>query len=239
VFNSIRKEKPEKLYIAADGPRNNVDDDLSKCLKVRKIVELIDWDCKLSVLFQEKNLGPMRSQMTAINWFFDQEDEGIIMEDDVLPDETFFAYCYELLDKYRNDERISMISGCNFQQGNRRGEGDYYFSKYTNTNGWATWKRSWDKIDVSVTDWPELMSVGVMDDFSSHQGVRRHFEGVFNTIYSDPTVRGWDYRFMFSTLKNGTLSIVPNVNLIKNIGFGPGATNCFDEDSPAAMITHM
>ena len=235
VFNSIREQKPNRLYIAADGPRKNTNDK-EKCMEVRGIVNKIDWECEVFTLFQDVNLGPMKSQMTAINWFFEYEEEGLILEDDSLPNESFFKFCNTLLDLYRYDERVSMISGCNYQQKNKHGESSYYFSKYTNTCGWATWKRSWSNIEVDLTNWPELLNSGVMEDFSNIKGVKRKFIDVFNTIYANPESRGWDYRFMYSSLKNGTLSIVPNENLIKNIGFGPGATNCTNPESPEAML---
>ena len=236
VFETIKKERPKKLYIAADGPRDDVDDDLKKCAEVRKIFEMIDWDCEVFTLFQDNNLGPCKSQMTGINWFFEHENEGIILEDDALPDKTFYMFCYLLLDKYRYDHRVSMISGCNSQQQNKRGNADYYFSKLTNTYGCAMWKRSWNLMDTNLVDWPDFLNAGGMDDFSNSSGVRRKFKEVFGNIYSDPELRGWDYRFMFSSLKNGALSIAPNVNLIKNIGFGPGATNPVNTDSAQAML---
>ena len=236
VFETIKKEQPKKLYIAADGPRDNIDGDIDKCSKVREIFKMIDWNCEVFTLFQKSNLGPMKSQMTAINWFFEKEIEGIILEDDSLPDETFYMFCNTLLEKYRDDKRVSMISGCNFQQQNRRGNADYYFSKYTNTCGWATWKDAWKKIDVSLTDWPVFLKMKGLEDFSRSKNVQQKLKVIFDNIYSNPKIRGWDFRFMFSSLKNGSLSIVPNVNLIKNIGFGIGATNTIDTDSPEAML---
>jgi hypothetical protein len=236
VFETIKKERPKKLYIAADGPRDDVDDDLKKCAEVRKIFEMIDWDCEVFTLFQDNNLGPCKSQIAAINWFFEHENEGVILEDDALPDKTFYMFCYLLLDKYRHDHRVSMISGCNFQQQNKRGNADYYFSKHTNTYACAMWKRSWNLMDTNLVDWPDFLNAGGIDDFSNSSGVRRRFKEAFNGIYENPKLTYWDFLFMFSSLKNGALSIAPNVNLVKNIGFGPGATNPVDTDSAQAML---
>ena len=236
VFETIKKERPKKLYIAADGPRNDNENDLSKCLKVREIFEMVDWDCEVFTLFQDNNLGPTNSQMIAINWFFEHENEGVILEDDALPNKTFYMFCYLLLDRYRNDHRVSMISGCNFQQQSKHGNADYYFSKYPNTYGCAMWKRSWTHMDINLTDWPDFLSAGGLEDFSNSSGVRRKFKEAFNDIYENPKLRGWDTRFMFSSLKNGAVAIVPNVNLIKNIGFGPDATNTTTTESPQAML---
>jgi hypothetical protein len=236
VFDSIREYKPEKLYIAADGPREEISNDIKKCEEARKIISMVDWGCEVFTLCQERNLGPMVSQMTAINWFFQNESEGIILEDDTVPDETFYLFCNELLGKYRDDSRVSMITGCNYQKGLKKGDSSYYFSKFTNTIGWATWKRSWDEVDIDLKHLPELMSIGVMDDFSTDKVVNSTFKDVFMKIHNNPTLRGWDYRFMFSSLQGNSLTIVPNVNLITNIGFGPDATNCFNENSPQAML---
>jgi hypothetical protein len=236
IFETIKKERPKKLYISADGPRDGIDDDLKKCTEVRNIFEMIDWDCEVFTLFQDNNLGPYKSQITGINWFFEHEKEGIILEDDALPDKTFYMFCYSLLDKYRHDHRVSMISGCNFQQQNKHGNADYYFTKHTNTYGCAMWKRSWNHMDFNLVDWPDFLSSGGMDDFSNSSGVRRSFKEDFGNLYLDPEKAGWDYLFMFSSLKNGAVSIAPNVNLIKNIGFGPGASHTIFTESPHAML---
>ncbi len=236
VFDMIRKEQPSRLYIAADGPRKGFKEDINKCERVRKIFSNIDWDCKVLTLFQKNNLGPMKAQINAINWFFENENEGIILEDDSLPNKTFFKFCYSLLKRYRDDKRISMISGCNYQKNNKRTDADYYFSKYTNTCGWATWKDAWEQIDIGLSDLPNFLEMRVLEDFSDSKGVQRRFKEIFVNIYSNPKSRGWDFRFMYASLKNGCLSIVPNVNLIKNIGFGPGATNTINIDSPEANL---
>lgn len=236
VFDTIREYRPEKLYIAADGPREGNVNDIKQCEEAREIISMVDWKCEVFTLCQEKNLGPMVSQMTAINWFFQNESEGIILEDDTVPDATFYLFCNKILDKYRNDSRVSMITGCNYQKDLKRGGSSYYFSKFTNTIGWATWKRSWSKVDVNLKHFPELMSAGVMDDFSTDERVNSTFKDVFMKIYNNPTLRGWDYRFMFSALQSSSLTIVPNVNLVTNIGFGSDATNCHNENSPQAML---
>ena len=236
VFETIKKERPKKLYISADGPRDDVDDDLKKCLEVRKIFEMIDWDCEVFTLFQDNNLWPYKSQIVGITWFFEHENEGVILEDDALPDKTFYMFCYSLLEKYRYDHRVSMISGCNFQQQNKHGNADYYFSKHTNTYGCAMWKRSWNHMDTNLVDWPDFLSAGGIDDLSNSNGVRRSYKEDFGNLYLNPKIGGWDYLFLFSSLKNGAVSIVPNVNLIKNIGFGPGATNDLNTDSAQSML---
>jgi hypothetical protein len=236
VFDSIKRYKPNKLYIAADGPRDGIHKDIESCKKAREVINMVDWKCKVTTLCQDSNLGPMVAQMTAINWFFENELAGIILEDDTVPDDTFFSFCHELLIKYKDYDNISMITGCNYQKDKKRGDHSYYFSKFTNTIGWATWKRSWEGVDLDLKNFPEFISTGVLEDFSTDKKVNSTFKDVFMKINNNPTLRGWDYRFMFSSLQSNSLSIVPNANLITNIGFGPDATNCFNEDSPQAML---
>ena len=154
VFEEIRKIKPAKLYIAADGPRPNVIGEEEKCTASRNIIKQVDWDCDVKTLFREKNLGCKIAVSSAISWFFENVEEGIILEDDTFPTQSFFWFCQELLDFYRNDSRIMHISGNNFQLGKIRGEGSYYFSKYNHIWGWATWKRAWRFYDVSLNTFP-------------------------------------------------------------------------------------
>jgi len=136
VFNKIRKARPAELYIAADGPRKNQPDDPENCRKAREILRQVDWDCKISTLFREENLGCKIGVSSAIDWFFSEVEEGIILEDDCVPDQSFFQFCQELLARYRDDKRVMMISGDNFQFGRRRTDYSYYFSQYVHIWGW-------------------------------------------------------------------------------------------------------
>jgi hypothetical protein len=144
VFEAIREAKPAKLYVAADGPRLGNMTDIEKCRKTRKIIEQIDWHCDKKTLFQNDNFGCSPHIVHSIDWFLDQVNEGVILEDDCLPSLDFFRFCMELLKKYSNDERIMHIGGSNFQYGRKRGNASYYFSKYAHcAGGFATWKRAW------------------------------------------------------------------------------------------------
>ena len=143
VFEAIKKIKPKKLFISADGPRENKVGEKQKCLTVRSIFDNIDWDCEVKTLFQEKNLGCKIAATTAVTWFFQSVEEGIIIEDDCLPNKSFFLFCQKMLATYRKHEAIMHISGTNFQFGNKRGEASYYFSRCIHMWGWATWRRAW------------------------------------------------------------------------------------------------
>ena len=142
VFDAIRLAKPTRLYIAADGPRENKTGEKELCEQARKIAQNVDWDCEVKTLFQKENLGCGKAVSHAISWFFENEDMGIILEDDCLPHQSFFKYCEELLEKYKNNDRIGIISGNNFQKKRKIGSFSYYFSDIVNIWGWATWARS-------------------------------------------------------------------------------------------------
>jgi hypothetical protein len=224
VFDEIKKAKPSKLYVAADGPRKNMENEEMLCAETKKIIEQVDWECELKTLFRDENLGCKIAVSSAIDWFFDQVEEGIILEDDCLPSSTFFKYCEELLEKYRNDERIMMISGDNFQDGIVRGNGSYYFSKNVHIWGWASWKRAWNKYDVKMKTYPDFKKQNQIINVFSNRLIQAHWILMFDSVFSGKTDT-WDYQWAYAVLANGGLSIIPNVNLISNIGFDDRATH--------------
>jgi len=217
VFDAIKKRQPKYLYIAADGPRSNKEGEAEKCQKVRDLVKQIDWDCELKTLFQNQNLGCAKGVSTAITWFFDNVEQGIILEDDCLPHPDFFPYCEELLNKYKDNEEIMLISGDNFQDGIKRGEASYYFSGYINIWGWASWRRAWQGYDLYLKNY-------VLSDFKydiqpylSSWKERQVWIDKFLMMKKQGN-NTWDYQLGFHMWKNKGLCIIPNVNLISNIG---------------------
>lgn len=234
VFSSIRAARPEKLYIAADGPRGDRPGEADSCSQTRQIANEVDWPCEVKTLFRDRNLGPMHAQIAAIDWFFSHEDAGIVLEDDCLPSQSFFSFCEELLERYRDDGRVFMISGDNFQDGLVRGDGDYYFSVYAHTWGWATWRRSWTKLDKDLRGWPESREMGLIEGLHARRRTRRYWRQLFDKIHRGEYRRGWDYRWLYSCWKENGLVVTPNKNLVSNIGFGPSGTNCRNEDSSLA-----
>lgn len=236
VFQAIRSARPPRLYVAADGPREGRDSERQDCMEARRVIDEVDWPCEVKCLFQEKNLGPMHAQVAALDWFFDQEKEGVILEDDCLPDQSFFGYCDELLECYRDDRRVFMISGNNFQGGIKRGDADYYFSIYTHIWGWAAWKRSWQCFDKDLTDWPSFRECGGLENLHGTKVTRKYWFDLFDRIYSGTYKRGWDYRFLFACWRENGLTIIPQKNLVTNIGFGHQATNCKDLHSPFSNV---
>jgi len=235
VFEAIRLAKPNRLYIAADGARENKTSEKELCEETRKIVQNVDWPCEVKTLFQNENLGCGKAVSHAISWFFKHEEMGIILEDDCLPHQSFFKYCEELLEKYKNNEKIGIISGNNYQRGQKIGDFSYYFSDTMNIWGWATWARNWNDFRLNVNELDENL---VLNEIK-----KRFPEGKFNDfwikIYEKMRkfeIDTWDYQFYFSQIAKNRVFINPNVNLVSNIGFGENATHTFDKQSPSANI---
>lgn len=224
VFNEIKKIKPKKLYVAADGPRDDVYSDILKTNNVRDIIKQIDWDCDLRTNFRENNLGCKYAVSTAIDWFFKNEEAGVILEDDCLPSQDFFQYCEDLLERFQNNLEITMISGNNFQDGVKRGDSSYYFSKYTHIWGWATWKNRWKYNDVELTFWPKWRdSFGWRNLFKNRREMI-FWENIFDRVYLNK-IDTWDYSWLASSWYNDGMTIIPNSNLVTNIGFTVEATH--------------
>ena len=225
VFAEIKKNRPERLFIASDGPRENKEGEKEIVEKTRKmILDMIDWDCEVKTLFREKNLGWKVAVSSAIDWFFEQVEEGIILEDDCLPDQSFFGYCEELLEKYRDDERIMMISGDNFQKEDADMIESYYFSKNIHIWGWATWRRSWQKYDVNMKTYPEFKKQRKMQDIYKSLSLQEYFVSIFDAVFAGK-IDTWDYQWEYAIWENNGLNVMPNINLISNIGFGINATH--------------
>lgn len=222
VFEAIRKAEPIRLYIAADGPR--LQGELVKCNQVRDIVKEIDWDCTVQTLFREENLGCKIAVSSAISWFFENEEEGIILEDDCLPSESFFGFCSTLLEKYRFDERIGHIGGCNFQFGQIKGDGSYYFSELFYIWGWASWKRVWKNYDVDLSLFESFKTNNYIKNTAIYSLFEKYWLDCFENT-ANKNIDTWDYQYMFSNIINNRLAIIPNNNLISNIGFGEEATH--------------
>jgi len=231
VFDEIRKAKPTKLFIAADGTRMNSPDDIENCRKTREIVAGVDWPCEIKKLFREKNLGCKIGVSSAIDWFFEQVSEGIILEDDCLPDQSFFPFCAELLERYRNNERVMMISGDNFQRGIIRGQASYYFSIYNCIWGWATWKRAWSLYDVSMKSFPDFKRNGAIKTILKNRQDQKHWLDMLDAAY-DGKIDTWDRQWTYSIWDHDGMCIVPNANLVTNIGYGDDATHTktYDKD---------
>lgn len=228
VFEAIKKQKPNKFFIAADGARSDVPGDVEKCSLIRKwVLENIDWECEVKTLFQEQNLGCGNGPATAISWFFDHVEEGIILEDDCVPDISFFEYCAILLEKYRHVNSISIISGSNFDKNCKYkpvGE-SYFFSVFPFTWGWATWKRNWNHFDRTIKKWGNTDKRLFLEFISDNTEFKSLWKKIFDDIFKDQPSDIWDYQFFFASFWQKQLSIIPSVNLVTNIGDGTEATH--------------
>lgn len=225
VFAEIAKARPPKLLVVADGARANKIGEAEKIATTRAIINRVDWDCEVLTNFSEVNLGCKVRVSSGIDWVFEQVEEAIILEDDCLPDPTFFRFCQELLEHYRHDQRIGMISGDNFQFGKTRNSDSYYFSKYVHIWGWATWRDRWQNCyDVELKKWPEIRDgnwlFDILGDANEAVSWSKTFDGMFNA-----KIDTWDYQWVFANWVEGRINVMPNVNLISNIGFGLNATH--------------
>ena len=229
VFEKIVQAKPSKLYIAGDGPREGLAGEIEKVKKAREIINKINWPCEIKTLFSEKNLGCKKGVSTAITWFFEQEERGIILEDDCVPHLDFFYYCENLLDYYSEDHRISVITGDNFQNGKLRGDASYYFSKYNHCWGWASWRRAWDYYQGDINFWQEWSNSKAWFDHVPDKVERKYWQKIFNLVYKKK-IDSWAYPWLASIWYKNGLTVTPNVNLVSNIGFGLDATHTLNEN---------
>lgn len=236
VFEEIRRARPPRLLVVADGPRADRPGEADKCQTVRAIVTRVDWPCEVFTNYSDVNLGCKRRVSSGLDWVFDNVEEAIILEDDCLPHPSFFRFCEELLDKYRDDERIMMISGDNFQVGRQRTSYSYYFSQYVHIWGWASWRRAWKKYDVSMKLWPKVRDGGWLVDLFAEKRIVRYWSRLFEQVYRGE-INTWDYQWTFACLVQRGLIILPNNNLVSNIGFGGEATHTAVQSRFANMNT--
>jgi hypothetical protein len=224
VFNEIRKVRPKFLFVVADGPREGKAGEREKCDVARKIIDQVDWDCEVHKNFSDANMGCGKRLSSGITWFFDNVEEGIILEDDCVPDQSFFYFAENLLEKYRKNERIMMISGDNFQGGAKRGDGDYYFSRFAHLWGWATWRRAWKKYDFDVRDFPDFLRNKTIEKIWDKKKVQEFYLEKIAEVRAH-RIDTWDPQLAYAIWKNNGICISPNMNLVSNIGFGADATH--------------
>ena len=226
VFAEIAKAQPRLLLVAADGPRPDRPEDAAKCAAARAIIDRADWPGEVIRNFRDTNLGPGRGAATAIQWFFEQVERAIILEDDCVPDPTFFPFCEELLERYANDERVMQINGHNFQFGQKRGTASYYFTKHNICWGWASWRRAWKRFDIAVKDWPRYRNTSWARAIVGDPRAAAFWSDKFEQAYqTDGNPGNWDFQWDFAHWTHGGLSISPNASLVSNIGAGEDATH--------------
>ena len=232
VFEAIRAARPTRLYFAADGPRN--ERERERCEAVRAIAKEVDWPCEVHTRFNERNLGLRMGVSSALDWFFLHEPEGIVLEDDTLPVPSFFRFAQELLERYREDERVWVVMGNNLMEdwaGER--DGDYYFSAhgYGAPWGWASWRRVWRHYDSAMGQWPALKSTPRLADFFLSKEEERDVHAMFDRVHSG-VMNSWSYQLDITRVINHGLNILPETNLIDNIGFGDDGTHTVSLSDP-------
>jgi len=232
VFEAIRAARPRRLYFACDGPRDAAE--AVRCEEVRALAREVDWPCELHTRFNERNMGLRKGVSSAIAWFFEHEEEGIVLEDDTLPVPTFFRFCQELLERYRNDRRVWVIMGNNLMDEWPGGtEGSYYFSAhgYGAPWGWASWRRVWAHYDVDMGGWPMLKASTQLEDFFLSRREQKDVHRMFDRVH-DGRMNSWSYQLDITRIMNHGLNILPAVNLITNIGFGADGTHTINVADP-------
>jgi hypothetical protein len=235
VFECIRAVKPTRLYVAGDGPRDSRPGEDVLCAQTRQIATQIDWPCELKTLFQPRNLGCKEGVVAALTWFFENEEEGIILEDDCLAQPDFFRFCDTLLEHYRHDTRVRLVSGTNLQHGQLRGDASYYFSRLTHIWGWASWRRTWENYDKNLARHSiEQIENGIRDCFPEPLIAAKWKE--IALALQDNKIDTWDYQLAIAGFLSGSVSAIPNKNLVSNIGFGGGATHTVDANNRNANL---
>ncbi len=233
VFAEIAKAKPPKLFVIADGPRPNPPGEAEKCAGVRAIIERVDWECEVLKNYSDVNMGCGKRPATGISWVFEHVDRAIILEDDCVPHPTFFRFCEELLEKYRDDERVMMIGGTNTLLGRKRMPYSYYFSRMPNCcGGWATWRRAWQHFDFEMRLWPALRDTSWLLDLLEDPRAVEIWRSIYDEAYAGlVNADYWDYQWAFACGMQNGFVVVSNTNLVCNIGFGEDATHTKDPNS--------
>ena len=224
VFETIRQARPSRLYLIADGPKTP--DLEARCREVRQIVENgIDWDCELRPVYSDKNLGLAKRVQTGLDEVFSHEKAAIILEDDTLPNDSFFRFCEELLELYKHDEKVGHISGCNLHPEAFHANSTYCFSSIINIWGWATWRRSWKDYDLKMSKWVDQNKDELLSNWCITKNHKKHTKEMFDLHCNNENPWSWDFQWNFSCWAKGSLSIIPCVNLVSNLGIRPDASN--------------
>ncbi len=233
VFDRIRTYQPSRLFVVADGPRSATDVPL--CQETRSIVEQVDWECDVRTNYSEVNLGCNVRVISGLTWMFDQCDESIVLEDDCVPDPSFFPYCADLLERYRHDQRVMAINGSSYQFGRARSSYSYYFTRYAHIWGWASWRRAWRCFTDGASEWPTLRQTSWLQDLLDDGDAAAYFRIAFDSMIAGG--RTWDFQWNFSCWVQNGFAIAPSTNLVSNVGFGADATNTTAVTRRAALPT--
>ena len=234
VFDVIKKVKPTQLFIAADGPRESKPEDKAKCLATRNIAKQVDWECNVQTLYRERNVGCRVAISSGIDWFFENVDEGIILEDDCLPSKSFFWFCQELLEKYRDNKQVMQINGNFYLDGLMEFKESYYFSTLNACWGWATWKEAWKHFNSKMPGYFDFKKENGIDGYFRNKEISYWMKSYLDEA-AMPSCNIWSTQWAYAIIKNNGLSVTPAVNLVQNIGFMGDGTSGDHESFEAYM----
>lgn len=237
VLQAVAQAKPRQLLVVADGPRPDMAGEAERCAAARAVIDRVDWDCEVLKNYSDVNLGCGLRPATGISWVFEQVEEAIILEDDCVPDSSFFRFCGELLERYRDDERIMHIAGSTYRREVFPMPYSYSFSCFNGAWGWASWRRAWKHFDLSLKQWPLLRETCWLADILEEEIAVPHWANEFEHAYErEGDVSYWDQQWTFACWANSGLSILPRHNLVSNIGCCPDATHTLNAADPRANV---
>lgn len=236
VFDIIRQVRPAKLFVIADGPRADRPGEAESCAAARRVIEQVDWDCEVFKNYADRNMGCGRRPASGIDWVFKNVEDAIFLEDDCLPHPLFFEFCDHLLEKYRNDQRVMMVSGTNLLQEWKSDIQSYHFSHYTTVWGWASWRRAWQHYDFSMKQWANPEAQQRVRDVLGNDGLFLSRKRAYDAVFKQGKIDAWDHQWSFARFLNSGTSIVPAVNLISNIGFDAEATHTVSAEDPRSEL---
>jgi len=239
LLERLREVQPTRLYLAVDGPRPDREGEADRVQACRDLAATIDWPCEVHTLFQDTNLGCGLGVTTAITWFFSHEERGIVLEDDIIPDPTFFGFCTELLDRYQDDERVFAVSGANLVPPAEltHPEESYRFTQVPHIWGWATWRRSWAQHRLDISDWRRRLPLRRLWSRAGHSLPGLVFwAGTFEAL-GRKQVDTWDGQLVLAAMESGQLTAISNVCLTENIGFGSDATHTVESMEDLLPVT--
>lgn len=239
TFERIREAQPAKLYLACDGARENRPEEKQTVDNLRnKVLSMVDWDCEVKTRFLDKNVGCSLGVNSAIDWLFENEEVGIVLEDDCVAQKSFFPFVEEMLERYKNDQRIGLIAGYNPIDDKCKIDGSYCFSKYKSTWGWATWRRVWNNMDLQM-EWRGTADADSIIKNMGYEGMDEKYWKYRLKAIDAQFVSAWDWQFFYSQSAQNQLTVYPKESLISNIGFGVGATHTsFSTNASEYSTTH-
>lgn len=236
LFNELKKQKPKQLFVFCDGARKDKLGEIELLQQSKSIFETqIDWNCDLKTNYLEENKGAGRAISSAIKWFFENVEQGIIFEEDCFPHQDFFPYCEELLEKYKDDEKVMFIGGNNFQR-RKVTQYSYYFSAYPHIWGWSTWKKTIEGYSFDIDDISKNEMKQIFKRYFDSWHEKEYWYDRFKLVKNN-RINSWDYQLMFNIWRKNGVAIIPVVNLVKNVGFSKDALHCKNYNDKNARLT--